>query len=87
MLNQKVVCLALGLTLVVSFVVCVSWGLVMPASLHMHEFLEMALPGFVWISAGSFMLGLIESFLFGVYAGLVYVPIYNSLSRRIGERF
>ena len=27
-------------------------------------------------------LGLIESFLYGVYAGLVFVPIYNFLTRR-----
>ncbi len=51
----------------------------------MHEFLEHALPAFTWISWSSFALGLIESFLFGVYSGLVYVPIYNYFSRRWGE--
>ncbi len=31
---------------------------------------------------GSFLVGLIESFLYGAYAGLVYVPIYNFLHRK-----
>ena len=85
MLNLKVVSLSLALAAAVSFVVCVGWGLVMPESLHMHGFLELILPGFQWLSFGGFLLGLIESFLFGIYAGLVFVPIYNVLNRRLGR--
>jgi hypothetical protein len=48
----------------------------------MAQFLEMTLPAFKWLSIGSFCLGVIESFFYGVYAGLVFVPIYNFLSRR-----
>ena len=33
---------------------------------------------------GGFLLGLIESFLYGAYIGLVFVPIYNFLARRWG---
>ncbi|NNE60630.1 MAG: hypothetical protein HKN35_07040 [Woeseia sp.] len=84
MLNIKVVSLSLAITAAVSFVVCVGWGLVMPESLHMHGFLELFLPGFQWLSVGAFVLGLIESFLFGIYGGLVFVPIYNTLHRRLG---
>ena len=85
MLNLKVVCVSLGLTAAISFVVCVGWGLVMPESLHMHGFLEMFLPAFKWLTFWSFVLGLIESFLFGVYAGLIYVPIYNFMERKFGS--
>jgi hypothetical protein len=28
------------------------------------------------------LIGLLESFLYGVYAGLVYTTIYNALARR-----
>jgi hypothetical protein len=35
-----------------------------------------------WLGLGSFVLGLVESFLYGVYAGLVYVPIHNFILRR-----
>lgn len=48
----------------------------------MTQFLEIALPGFRWLSVGSFLLGLVESFLYGAYAGLVFVPLYNFLLRR-----
>ena len=81
MLSIKTVSLSLGLTFAVSFVVCVIWGLVLPESLHMHKFLELVLPGFTWLSIGSAVLGLVESFLFGAYFGLIYVPIYNFLNR------
>lgn len=81
MLRIKTVSLSLGLTFAVSFVICVLWGLLLPEQLHMHEFLQYVLPGFTWISFGSAVLGLVESFLFGVYFGVVYVPIYNWLNR------
>jgi hypothetical protein len=41
----------------------------MPKALHMTQFLEIALPGFRWLSVGSFILGLVEAFLYGAYAG------------------
>lgn len=81
MLRIKTVSLALGLTFAVSFVVCVLWGLLLPEPVHMHQFLQFVLPGFTWISWGSAILGVIESFLFGVYFGVVYVLIHNRLSR------
>jgi hypothetical protein len=37
----------------------------------------MVLPGFRWLSPASFVLGLVESFLWGVYLGVVFTPIYN----------
>lgn len=85
MLNIKLVSWALGLWGAVTFVVCVIYGLVTPQSLHMHEFLEQVLPAFEWLTWWGFLLGLVESFLYGVYAGLVYVPIYNFLQRCWGN--
>ena len=51
----------------------------------MHTFLEQVLPAFEWLSVGSFFLGLIESFLWGFYGGIVFVPIYNLLHKRWGN--
>jgi len=85
MLNIKLVSWALGLWGAVTFVVCVIYGLITPRSLHMHAFLEQVLPAFEWLTWWGFLLGLAESFLYGVYAGLVYVPIYNFLKRRWGD--
>ena len=83
-LNRKVMTWSLGLFGAVTFVVCVVYGLVVPAALHMTQLLEIALPGFRWLGVGSFVLGLVESFLYGVYAGLVFTPIYNFVARRAG---
>lgn len=84
MLNIKVVTWSLGLFSVVTFVVCVLYGLVVPESLHMSQALELLLPGFRWLTAVGFVIGLVWSFLYGVYAGLVFVPIYNTLTKRWG---
>jgi hypothetical protein len=85
MLNTKLLTWSLGLFTSVSYLLCVVYGLVTPESLHMHQFLEIVLPAFTWISLGSFFLGLVESFLWGVYIGLVFPPIYNTLYRRWGK--
>lgn len=82
MLDTRTVTWALGTFTAVSFVLCVVYGLVTPQSIHMHQFLEIVLPAFRWLSAGSFVLGLGESFLWGVYVGLVFTPIYNAIYRR-----
>lgn len=81
MLNIKVVTWTMGMFTAISFIFCVIYGLVVPRSLHMYQLLEMALPAFKWLTFWGFCLGLVESFLYGVYAGLVFTPIYNLVSR------
>lgn len=82
MLNLKVITWSLALFGAATFIVCVLYGLVVPASLHMTSFLEAVLPGFEWLTPLGFLIGLTESFLYGVYAGIVYVPIHNRLAER-----
>lgn len=82
MLNIKIVTWSLGIFTAVSFIFCVIYGLITSESIHMHTFLESVLPAFKWLTLWGFLLGLLESFLFGVYAGLVFVPIYNFFYRR-----
>lgn len=82
MLDTKVWFWSLGFTGTISFALCVLWGLVTPETLHMHEFLETVLPGFRWLTFASFLLGLLESFLWGAYLAVVFVPIHNFLHRR-----
>lgn len=85
MLRTKVVAWSLALFCAVTFVVCVAYGLVVPERLHMSTWLEAVLPGFTWLSIPAFLLGLVESFLYGAYAGLVFTPIYNAIFRRWGR--
>lgn len=82
MLDTRTVTWALSAFTLVSYVLCVLYGLVTPASLHMTSFLEIVLPGFRWLTLGGFFVGLVKSFLWGAYTGLVFVPIYNAVYRR-----
>jgi hypothetical protein len=81
-LNWKVLTWSLGLFSAVTFVLCVVYGLLVPKTFHMVQLLEITLPGFRWLSVGTFILGTVESFLYGAYAGLVFTPIYNFALRR-----
>ena len=86
MLNMKVVAWSLGSFGAITFIVCVLYGLIVPESLHMKSVLEQTLPAFKWLTGWGFLLGLIESFLYGAYAGLVFVPLYNWFSARLAPR-
>lgn len=85
LLNIRVVSWSAGIFLAVSYILCVLYGLFVPERLHgMKDFLEAVLPAFQWLTFGGFLLGLAESFLYGVYIGAVFVPIYNFFDRRWG---
>jgi len=87
LLNMRIVSWSSGIFTAFTFILCVLYGLVVPERLHgMSAFLEMILPAFKWFSFGGFILGLIESFLYGAYIGIVFVPIYNFIYRRYGLR-
>ncbi|MEO8631361.1 MAG: DUF5676 family membrane protein [Betaproteobacteria bacterium] len=83
MLNMKVVTWSLAIWTAFTFVFCVAYGLLAPPSMHTYAVLEQVLPGFKWLTWWGFLVGLIESFLYGAYAGLVYVLIYNFLHRKL----
>lgn len=86
LLNVKVVSWSLGIFATVTYILCVIYGLVVPERLHgMVLFLETVLPAFKWLTFGGFLLGLLESFIYGAYIGIVFVPIYNFINRRIGQ--
>jgi len=86
LLNWKPMTWSLGVFAACTFVLCIVYGLLVPKAFHMTQFLEITLPGFQWLSVGAFALGLVESFLYGAYAGLVYTPIHNFFARRFGVR-
>ena len=64
--------------------VCILYRLrlLTPSGMHMYEFLDHVLPGFERLIWRGFLVGLIQSFLYGAYAGLVYAPVYNLLHRK-----
>lgn len=79
MQDVKVVTWSLAIWTTFTFVFCVAYGLVTPSSVYMSAFLQQVLPGFEPNSWRGFGVGLVESFLYGAYAGLVYVPVHNFL--------
>lgn len=75
--------LSLSLLLAISYVLCIALGLIWwDAGLH-QPWLQF-LPGFSWLSLGSFLLGLVESFAYGWYIALVFTPLFNFFSARFG---
>jgi len=79
-MNHKTSLVAVGQAtsglLVVSFVLCVGFGLIFP-EYGMHDAWHSLLPGFEWISWADFFLGLAESYAYGWYIALIWVPLYN----------
>ena len=67
MLNARLVSWALGIWAGITFVLCVIYGLVTPRDLGMQTFLEQILSAFSWLTWWGFLL--VESFLYGAYAG------------------
>lgn len=72
---------ATSLFLAVSFVLCVLFDLLFPQH-AMFEVWRQLLPGFEWISWSSFLLGLVESYAYGWYIALIWVPLYNVFAAR-----
>ncbi len=72
---------ATSLFLAITFALCVGFDLLFPAH-AMYQAWQHLLPGFQWISWGSFFVGLIESYGYGWYAALIWVPIYNVAARK-----
>lgn len=83
-LDWRVVGISMGLFLTVSYVICVAYDLLFGQ--QMYQAWLGLLPGFAWISWSSFFLGLIETFLYGVYFGLVFVPLYNFFHDRFAAK-
>lgn len=86
MLNIRVVTWSLAVFSTVTYLTCLAYGLIVPEPLHMTDFLEHTLPGFEWLTLQGFLIGLIEAFLYGAYAGLVFTPTYNFFQRRSESR-
>lgn len=72
--------MALGVLLAVSFVLCVLLGLLFPGATMYQAWLPL-LPGVSWISWSSALLGLVESFAYGWYVAVIFVPAWNYFAR------
>ena len=75
---------ATSLFLAIAFIACVGFDLLFPSQ-AMFQSWQKLLPGFEWISWRSFLLGLIESYGYGWFVTLIWVPLYNVFAARPTE--
>ncbi len=75
---------ALAAFFMISFTLCVLLGVVVPDKAPHMIWLQF-LPGFEWMSWGSYFLGLAETFVYGWYVALVFAPLYNHFATRWGR--
>ena len=76
---------ASSLLLAVTFTLCVSFDLIFP-DMAMYQVWLKLLPGFEWLTWKSFLLGLAESYGYGWYFTLLWVPVYNFVASRQAKR-
>ena len=67
---------ALSLFLAVTYLVCVTFDLLFPGY-AMYPTWAGLLPGFIWLTPTGFIIGLVESLLYGWYAALLFGGLYN----------
>lgn len=72
---------ALSLFLAVTYAVCVGFDLIFPGY-AMYEAWIGLMPGMTWLSWPSFLIGLVEAFLYGWYAALIFGGLYNAVANR-----
>ena len=75
--------MSLSLFFVISYLLCILLYLLFPQLVIEHAALKLFLPYFELLTWPSFFLGLVESFGYGWYAALIFVPIYNFFAARM----
>ena len=87
MLNVRAWTLSSACWMAVTFTICVLGGVLVPSLPIPHRTLELVLPGFRWISASAFLLGLVETALYGMYAGWLFATLHNVIARRSSKTY
>jgi len=73
-------CWVLGLLFAEAFVMCVLRDFLVPLSAPVRHAFEILLPGFKWEMAATLPIGVVESFLWGVYLEMVMFPVLKMFS-------
>lgn len=84
-LDLMQVAFSLAILFAIGFVVCYFWVYKStdPDLVNMHlGMLKISFFGYSGMNFASFILGLIQSFIWGILVGVVFVPIYNALGKK-----
>ena len=82
-LRIKTVGLSLSAVLAVTYTLCVLWDALFPGW-AMYQLWQRVFPGFSWSIVG-FLIGLVETVVYGFYIAAIFVPVYNYLHGREAE--
>ena len=72
---------AFSVLLLITYLLCVAFGLIAPDTFHMHEAWAPLLPGFDWLTWPGFFAGAIGSFLYGWYPRGPARPLFQKKDR------
>lgn len=72
----------LSVFLLLTYLICVGFGLIAPATMHMHRAWAPLLPGFEWLTLTGFVAGALGSFAYGWFIAVLGVPLYRHFSKR-----
>lgn len=78
--------LSLSTFSVITYALCVLYGLAFADQGFHRTLMPMLLPGFVWLTWPAFFIGLAWAFAYGWYVAVVFVPLYNFFAARDGAR-
>ena len=82
-LSAKTLALTLATFLAVAYLACLALAVIVP-NLGLHAPWLQFYPGFSWSTKGI-AIGLIESIVYGLAAGVVFAPIYNFFDGVFGD--
>ena len=72
---------SLGVFFAITLVLCILFDLVFPG-FAMNQVWSALLPGFVWLTWTGVIIGLVESFAYGWYVAVIFVPLYIFFTTR-----
>lgn len=70
----------LSMLLIISYLLCIGFGLLAPGQMRMYEAWAPLLPGFEWLTWAGFLIGLVEVYLYGWYISVLFVILYRWFS-------
>ncbi|MDW3098644.1 MAG: hypothetical protein R8J41_11150 [Alphaproteobacteria bacterium] len=73
---------ALSVFLLLTYLICIGFGLLVPGEARMYEAWAPLLPGFEWLTVSGFVFGAIGAYAYGWYIALFLMPIYRFFEKR-----
>lgn len=80
--ETKIVMLSGGVVVGLLYLGCVAWDLLVPAY-AMNPAWAPLFPGFTWLTGSGFVLGLVESVLYGALLGWLVAAVPGTVARMV----